>query len=272
MVMLVTAACALALSAPVVETLSLTSAVFGNTRTIRVLLPPGYNDPPNAHRAYPVVYLNDGSMVFRKNAIDIATVSVPPIIVIGIDNGGGEARASEFLPYPDVGFPPTHLYDPDPADPRGKLYPAFLIDEVMPLVAGKYRVLSGPANTAVGGFSYGGVAALYTVIVRPGVFGKLMLESTPLWIGKDRQLLADAEKLEAWPARVYIGVGTDEAPDQEINAEGEKDIARLMSMIRRKSPSTRLKYVLEKGGRHATSFWRGRLPSALSFLFPSKNH
>ena len=254
---------------PRVETLSLTSKVFGNTRTIRVLLPPGYSDPANEKRSYPVAYLSDGSMVFRKNAIDVETLALPPVIIVGIDNAGTSSnRANEFLPYPDVGFP-SHAYAPDPPDPHGKSYPAFLIDEVMPLIASKYRVLSGPENTAIGGFSYGGVAALYTVMARPEVFGKLMLESTPLWIGENRQLLRDAERVEHWPERVYVGVGTDESIEQDVNAEGQKDIDTLLATIRRASPSTQLKSVTEKGARHATSFWRGRLPAAMEFLFAS---
>src|SRR3712207_6400871 len=42
---------------------SLTSAVFGNTRSIRAYLPPGYDDAANASRRYPVLYFNDGFAV-----------------------------------------------------------------------------------------------------------------------------------------------------------------------------------------------------------------
>jgi enterochelin esterase-like enzyme len=78
-----------------VETFQLTSKVFNNQRTIRVLLPPGYNDPGNRERKYPVLYLNDGFAVFKATAWNApATVSrliaegiIEPIIVVGIDNG-----------------------------------------------------------------------------------------------------------------------------------------------------------------------------------------
>ena len=260
-----------------IETFTLKSNVFHNSRTIHVLLPADY---ATSNRTYPVLYLNDGQMVFRplaKQGIEIQSVAQPPIIVVGIDNGSmadnaskeRDDRAIEFLPYPDVGFGPSHTYTPDPPNPRGKLYPSFLVDEVMPAIEKRYRVRKGSANTAVGGFSYGGVAALYAVIARPNVFGKLLLESTPLWIGANRRLLDDASKLDAWPARVYVGVGTAEGSDPEINAEGEKDIATLMTIIREKSPSTRIEFVREEGARHATSFWRRRLPHALEFLFTS---
>jgi enterochelin esterase-like enzyme len=222
--------CALA-----VETLSLTSRVFHNTRTIRVLVPDGYGDPANASRKYPVMYLNDGQMVFRpleREGIEIQSLPIPPIIIVGMDSAG-EQRANEY---------------------QGKLYPSFLVEEVMPLVASKYRVADGPANTGVGGFSYGGVAALHAVIARPGVFGRLLIESTPL---ENDDLSKDA----AWPSRIFIGGGTSEP--EVVNL---KDYEAFAAIVRR---SAQVKYVVEPGARHATSFWRGRLPGALDFLFTS---
>ena len=265
----------LAATRPTVDTFMLTSKTFDNTRTIRVLLPAGYAQ--SAHRSYPVLYLNDGSMVFRQNAIDVATLqNIPPIIIVGIDNGAStdksskerDDRAAEFLPYPDAGFP-SHTYAPDPAEPRGKSYPAFL-DEVMHAVEAKYRVRRDAASTGIGGFSYGGVAALYAVVARQGRFGKLLIESTPLWIGPDRKLLADARRARSWPSRVYIGVGTNEAKGEDINAEGRADIEALVSAIRDASPATAIKSVAEEGGTHSTQAWRRRLPAALDFLFGKK--
>ncbi len=59
-----------------VETLQLTSQVFDNTRSIRVLLPPGYHDPENAGQRYPVFYFTDGILVFRSNRINMESPSV----------------------------------------------------------------------------------------------------------------------------------------------------------------------------------------------------
>jgi enterochelin esterase-like enzyme len=265
-----------------VETLRLTSKVFGNTRALRVLLPPGYHDPRNAGRRYPVFYFNDGIMVFNPRRVNIGEVvhrliesgALPPLIVVGVDNGGStdrakdpaRGRANEYLPYPDAGFGPHNYYAPDPPDPQGKLYPRFLVDEVMPLVGRRYRVKTGPSNTGVGGISYGGVAALYAALSRPGVFGALLLESTPLWIGSGRQLLEDARRAGRWPAAVYLGAGTNETADEAVNKAGLSDMETLASFIRRRSPATALKVVAEQGGRHEPAAWRARLPAALLFL------
>lgn len=273
-------------SASNVETFQLTSKTFSNTRTIRVLLPPGYRNQENATKRYPVIYLNDGVMVFRPDRINIEEMvykligdkEMPPIIVVGIDNGGSTDktknsdvdRTNEFLPYPDAGFGPSHLNKPEPPNPQGKLYPAFLVDEVMPMIQQRYRVKAGQSNTAVGGFSYGGVAALYAVMTRPEVFGKLLLESTPLWIGPDRQFLRDVGKIRKWPAVVYLGIGTKESPDEAITKEARQDIESFHRIIAKRSPGTTLKVVSAEGGTHDPSSWRSRLPSALRFLFGSE--
>src|SRR3989442_15192747 len=42
------------------------SRIFRNTRMLRVWLPPGYDDPENEGRHYPVFYLNDGQNLFDR--------------------------------------------------------------------------------------------------------------------------------------------------------------------------------------------------------------
>lgn len=268
-----------------VELLTLTSKVFNNTRTIRVLLPPDYRKSDHEAQKYPVFYFNDGLMVFDNGkpglkieeiAYDlINSKSMPPVIFVGIDNGACTDtskneivdRADEYLPYADAGFKPGHTYDPEPENPHGKMFPDFLINEVMPLINQHYRILSGPENTGIGGFSYGGVSALYTVITRPNVFGKLLLESTPLWIGPDGELMKDAAAAKTWPAVVYIESGTRESDDAVFNAEGKKNQQLLVSLIRARSPQTRVGLHRQQGATHNSVAWRSRLPKALQFLF-----
>src|SRR5258706_12814836 len=43
------------------------SRIFDNTRFLRVWLPLGYDDPANAGRRYPVLYLNDGQNLFEAS-------------------------------------------------------------------------------------------------------------------------------------------------------------------------------------------------------------
>src|ERR1700752_5067617 len=78
------------------------SRVFSNTRFLPVWLPPGYDNPQNAGRRYPVFYLNDGQNLFESetsfNGVEwqvdetsdrlIREGVIPPLIVVGLDNAG----------------------------------------------------------------------------------------------------------------------------------------------------------------------------------------
>jgi predicted alpha/beta superfamily hydrolase len=271
-----------------VRELEFTSKIFNNTRSLRILVPPDYEKDQN--RRYPVFYFNDGLMVFdskgpglniEKIADDLySKKEIPDMIFVGLDNGACTDktkneiadRANEYLPYPDMGFQPGHTYDAVPPQPQGSLYPKFLIGEVMPFINKQFRTLHGPENTYLAGFSYGGVIALYTVAKNPGVFGKLLLESTPLYIGRDRDLLKDVQNAKAWPQAVYIGCGTKETDDAAFLEEGKKDRELLKKTIETNSPKTRFSLVQQKDATHDPSFWKSRLPDALKILFPSATH
>jgi hypothetical protein len=137
----------------------------------------------------------------------------------------------------------------------------------MAFINEKYRTKTGAENTGIGGFSYGGVAALFAAASKPDVFGKVLLESTPLWIGKDRQLLKDIRQTKKWSAKIYVGLGTNESTDEAVNKEGRTDHDILLESIRKNSPETSLKFVLGEGDKHEPSAWSRRLPAALQFLF-----
>ena len=255
---------------------SLESHIFGNTRIIRVLVPPDYDSAANATRHYPVLYLLDGQNLFdaclsdvshREWGVDetvlrlIASHAIPPLIVVGIDHAGKD-RAHEFLPYKDF------VGNSSMPEPMGRRFPDFLTDEVMPLVAAQYRVLPGHDNTGIGGSSYGGVASLYALLAKPAVFGYGLIESPTLWIGMG-QLVRDTSPLVAIPTRVFFGFGG-------LEVTGEAKEARLMASLMRVVEGnfraagyddTTFRYVVDPGAGHNEDAWARRLPGALTFLF-----
>ncbi|NJD32509.1 MAG: alpha/beta hydrolase [Gammaproteobacteria bacterium] len=185
---------------------ALASRIFGNTRTIRVLLPPGYDLPENRSRRYPVLYMLDGQNLFDACLSDVshhewgmdeivyrlvAEKKIPPLIVVGVAHAGRK-RDHEYLPYKDF------VGDPEMDEPAGKRFPDFLVREVMPLVDGRYRTLQGQPNTGIGGSSYGGVATLYALMARPNTFGYGLIESPTMWIGMG-QLVRVSSPLVALP-------------------------------------------------------------------------
>jgi len=248
----------------------LRSRVFGNTRLVRVWLPPDYDGWGATH--YPVLYLNDGQNLFDP-ATAFAGVhwgvgetatrliekgKIRPLIIVGIDNTG-KNRAREYLPYKSR--------DPKVLHVQGQCYPDFLRREVMPLIEERYAVLKGPENTGLGGSSLGGLITLYTQLAAPGVFGRLLIESPSLFVG-NRRILEACRKFRAWPARVYVGMGTREVGNTEKDAKTADDARELGRILREAGlDRTRLRVRIEEGAPHNEASWARRFPEALEFLF-----
>jgi len=263
------------------EIITINSKVYRNIRNLRVWLPANYFAPVNRAKHYPVLYMQDGQNLFDEatafnhewrfdETVQFLTGSmrIHPMIVVGIDNTG--RRANEYLPYPDPENNELGKYESQ--DVHGKQYGDFVINEVMPLIEKKYRVLTGAHNTGIGGSSYGGAVALYTVLAHPGVFGKALIESPSLLIGNG-QLLKDAEKANQFPERMYVAIGTAEESDEKAAAKDVDAVAELEKILRARGLGpTKLEVVIEEGAHHNETAWSKRLQSALLFLYGSDIH
>ena len=248
------------------------SRAFRNTRFLRVWLPPGYEDEENSGRRYPVFYLNDGQNLFESSTsftgvewgVDetadrlIRERVVPPMIIVGIDNAGKD-RFREYMP--------NRSLQPMMLRVRGQRYPSFLTREVMPFIARNYRVASGPENTGVGGSSLGALISLYTAAVRPGLIGRLLLESPSLW-ASNRQMIRESGEIKRWPERVFLATGTAEAGRPDKDRSMVDDVRELGTILGRAGlGANRLRLFIEEGANHHESAWARRFPEALSFLF-----
>jgi predicted alpha/beta superfamily hydrolase len=251
----------------------LTSKIFNNTRSIRVLLPPGYGAAENSSKRYPVLYMLDGQNLFDACLSDVShaewqvdeTVyrlmrekAIPEMIVVGIDHAGVK-RAYEFLPYRDS-------FNPDMEEPAGNRFPDFLVNEVMPLVNGQYRTLTGHGNTALGGSSYGGVATLYALLARPQTFGYGLIESPSIWVGMG-QLIRDTSPLVGLPRKVFIAFGSEEVTHGDAERQVQGFFATVSANFKAAGyDDSRFRYVYEQDAKHTESAWAQRLPDALKFL------
>jgi predicted alpha/beta superfamily hydrolase len=248
------------------------SRVFRNTRFLRVWLPPGYDDAENARRHYPVLYLNDGQNLFEASSafngvewqVDetadrlMREGAVPPLIIVGIDNTGRN-RIREYMPHRSM--------HPLMLRVQGKYYPDFLMKEVMPFVSRYYRAATEPENIGLGGSSLGALIALHTVIARPGMIGRLLLESPSLWASQ-RQLIKESRAVRIWPDRIFLGVGSAEAGVAERSRSVVNDVRELAGILRRAVLSeSRLRLVVKDGAGHNEAAWAERFPEALRFLF-----
>jgi len=248
------------------------SRIFRNTRMLRVWLPPRYDAPENETRHYPVLYLNDGQNLFDRTTaytgveweVDetadrlIRQEEIPPLVIVGIDNAQND-RMKEYIPYRSL--QPRILW------PRGRDYPEFLIGEVMPFVRQKYRVASGPENIGLGGSSLGALISLHTVLERPEVFGRLLLESPSLQISH-RRVLKCSRFFEQWPDKIFLAIGTRESGREDKDRQSVEDVRELERTLRRSGlDDKRLRVRIDEGATHSEGEWAKRFPQALAFLF-----
>jgi predicted alpha/beta superfamily hydrolase len=248
------------------------SRTFRNARFLRVWLPPGYDDAGAQTRRYPVLYLNDGQNLFEASTsytgvewqVDetadrlIREGTVPPMIVVGMDNASKD-RIREYMPHRSL--------HPVMLRVHGHRYPTFLIKEVMPFIARNYRVATGPENTGLGGSSLGALIALYTAIARPGVVGRLLLESPSLW-ASNRQMIRECRGAKRWPERIFLATGTAEVGRKDRDQSVVDDVRELAGILQRAGFDERhLRFLIDEGASHHESAWARRFPDALAFLF-----
>jgi enterochelin esterase-like enzyme len=248
------------------------SRIFRNSRFLRVWLPPQYDEPENAGKRYPVLYLNDGQNLFEPSTsftgvewqVDetadrlIRESQIPPMIIVGIDNAQKD-RFREYMPH--------RCLNPMMLRVQGSRYPNFLLKEVMPFIARTYRVATGPENTGLGGSSLGALISLYTAALHPGWFGRLLLESPSLW-ASNRQMIRESRAILQWPDRIFLATGTQEAGREDRDRSMVDDVQELANIFKRAGlDDRRLHLLIDDGATHHESAWARRFPEALSFLF-----
>ena len=223
-----------------VHTHKITSARLGNTRNVHVYTPPGFDA---SRGPYPLVVLFDG--------IDYLAAIPTPII---LDHLIAQAR-----------LPPTIAMFIDPVDRMRELvlehtFVDVVAQGMVPFVQQRYHAAADPRAVVVGGFSGGGLAAVWSAHRHPDVFGNVLAQS-------------DARFRLPTGLDVYEEVAREiaQAPPRETRFRLEEGHVRPLATAFR-----HLRPVLEaKGNRvtvqtfiggHHTSSWRVRLGDALGAL------
>lgn len=243
------------------------SRFLPTARDFIVYLPEPYIQ--NSQARFPVLYLQDG-----QNLFDPATSFIPgmdwkvgetadaliaqgkirPLVIVGIYNTG-KKRVQEYTPSRDrkrVG---------GGADKYGRM----LLEEIKPLIELEYRVLTGPADTGIGGSSLGGLFSLYLGLRQAEIFGRIAALSPSVWWNQ-RWILGFVSRVQiSSRPRLWLDAGTQESP-REL-----PDVRRLRDALLDKGWESGRDLQFEEipGGQHNEASWAGRVGPFLQFLFPA---
>jgi len=214
------------------------SKYFDYDHEIRVSLPGSYAAQPD--KQFPVLWLTDGSLAhdLTVGIVDLLFLGnlVPEMIIIsvGAPNNTGMAgygrRNVEFAPPGDrylfAGPGADWMYasvkamggDLDATPQKADEFLSFIIDEVRPALAKKYRF---NGDHGLFGHSGGGMFTAYAMFARPLEFSKYIIGS-PSINASDRKVFkmeqAYADNNKDFPVSVFLAAGSAEINNIQMAA------------------------------------------------------
>ena len=241
-----------------VETRKIRSEIQKLERSISIYTPPGYqrNGPPNRLLVLfdAEDYLSPGTaMPVTMDNLKAAS-RIPPTVAVLVSNVRGR-RLQDLV-----------------ADP---IFADFMGKELIPWVRANYNVTNDPAQTVVGGFSAGGLAACYMALRYPNIFGNVLSQSGAVWWSPEqgidnrdpinepnwtaRQFLA-SPKL---PVKFYIEAGAFETDHDGTGADILEASRHLRDVLLAKGYEVHYRQFV---GGHDGLSWRGTLADGLIAL------
>lgn len=246
-------------SAPVTigETLTIASQVMQQERRVTVFLPLGYNADPEAR--YPVLYLIDGGL--EQDYLHIAGTTVlnalwgrsQPVIVIGIETLDRRSELTGETTDPD-------LLKAYPTAGHARRFRRFVRDEVMPLVARRFRTTD---VRGVIGESLAGLFIVDSALADPGLFQRHAAISPSLWWDRESLSKRAATMLDG-PDGVPMLYLTIANEGDEMQQAYDRLVAALAAQ---EKPGARWCSEPRLDLTHAT-IYHSLSPRALQFLFP----
>jgi predicted alpha/beta superfamily hydrolase len=228
-------------------------------RKIWALLPHDYE---TSTEHYPVLYLQDAQNLFNENAefgnwqIDkkLAVMSdygIGKIIIIAVEHGESE-RVQEY----NVGN--TLL-----GKGHGKQYIRFVVDTLKPFVDKTFRTKPDREDTGIGGSSMGGLVSIFSGLMYPEVFGKLMIFSPSLWV-IPKIKIGFLDFFEPQETRIYLYAGGDES---ETMVDHVTKFRKRLLKRETLQGKMKVRLSINELGKHNESYWSDEFPKAIEWLF-----
>lgn len=254
------------------------SRLLGENRTVDVFLPRGYAEQDTV--TYPVIYANDGQdmeAVDLRGTLDSLqrTGRMAPVIVVAI-------HATERVQ--DYGT--AYIPNAQGLGARADRYGQFVLTELMTLVESRYRVRTGPAETAIMGWSLGGLSAFDLAWRHPDRVGAVGVFSGAFWWRTDDSSVETRQTSRIMhrrirdtpghpPLRMWFETGRqDEQADRDQDGviDAIQDTEELVATLEKKGYRRGLDVVhLTIEGRHDLPTWKRILPEWLVWAFPASS-
>ena len=233
---------------------SIPSRTYANGRHGWVYTPAGY--PGSCRSGCNLIIVFDGAMALGAIAVpqilDSLTAAgrTPPTVAVLFDNGAPPGRIE------DLG--------------NSRRFAAFVADELLPWVRGKYVVTREADRTTLLGASAGGLGAAYIGFSYPALFGNVISLSGAFWRGVEASNDPPFEWLTqqfASSPRVAVRFILEVGLLETAGALGGAAPSLLDANRRLYAVLKERKYFVEyfevPDGRHSTDTWRIRLPLAV---------
>jgi len=231
---------------------------LNKTRKIWALLPHDYDQ---SSESYPVMYLQDAQNLFNENAkygnweIDkkLAVMSeykIGKIIIIAIEHAEKD-RIKEY----NVGK--TVL-----GKGQGKKYIQFLTETLKPFVDSNFRTKKEREFTGIGGSSMGALVSIFSGLLYPEVYGKLMIFSPSLWVVPTLKM--DSDSATPNDTKIYLYAGGDESATMIEHVRLFKKNMIAGEFVKDKM---KINLSINMQGKHSETYWSDEFPKAIEWLF-----
>ncbi|MEK3735383.1 MULTISPECIES: esterase family protein [Paenibacillus] len=220
-------------------------------RTLRIYLPPGYNEV----LSYPVVYCQDGEEFFNFGRIAtwanqlILEEGYEPFIIVGVEVNT-KVRTEEYAPFGS----------------RFDAYLSCFAEEIIPFIEEKYPVRRDASERVLAGDSLGGSVSVHLALQYPELFTRVISLSGAFY-EKSQSMISIHSDL-SW-LDVYMIVGLQE--DSYATDTGVYNFVELNRTTRDlfEERGATVSYS-EKDGRHIWGFWQKELPDALRYFLKAE--
>ena len=220
------------------------------------------HDYDNSDESYPVLYLQDAQNLFNDKAefgnweIDkklavMSEYNIGKIIIIAIEHADKD-RIKEY----NVGKTVLGLG-------QGKQYIRFVTDTLKPFIDSNFRTKTERQFTGIGGSSMGGLVSIFSGLMYPEVYGKLMIFSPSLWVVPKLNIPTDVDE-SFQDTKIYLYAGGDESATMIDHVKRFKKNVIKSEFV---SDKMKINLSINLEGKHNEQYWSDEFPKAIEWLF-----